>query len=67
MQFVKELLGGPTQVDMEGQDIIVLCVVFLFVDSNSTLKPLVESLAQLVLAKVVCVGAFPQGQSLRLT
>jgi hypothetical protein len=37
MQFVKELLGGSTQVDMEGQDIIILCVVFL-VDNNSALN-----------------------------
>jgi hypothetical protein len=34
VQFVKELFSGPTQVQMEGQDIIILCVTFLV---NTTL------------------------------
>jgi hypothetical protein len=29
MQFVKDLLVGPTQVEMEGKDIIILWVILL--------------------------------------
>jgi hypothetical protein len=36
LQFVKELLGGPTQVEMGGQDIIILCALFL-VNNTSAL------------------------------